>query len=100
MKTESGKAYIALGLVSFFWGTTYLGIRIALDSFSPALMVCLRNLISGAVTLGVAAMIGAHLPRGRASRADRARKVADVCTTLPSVSAGGRGGRDLRSQLV
>ena len=49
----------------FFWGTTYLGIRIALDSFSPALLVCLRNLISGAITLGVAAMIGAHLPRGR-----------------------------------
>ena len=49
----------------FFWGTTYLGIRIALDSFSPALMVCLRNLISGAITLGVAAMIGAHLPRRR-----------------------------------
>ena len=49
----------------FFWGTTYLGIRIALDSFSPALLVCLRNLISGAITLSVAAMIGAHLPRGR-----------------------------------
>ena len=49
----------------FFWGTTYLGIRIALDSFSPALLVCLRNLISGALTLSVAAMIGAHLPRGR-----------------------------------
>ena len=48
-----------------FWGTTYLGIRIALDSFPPALLVCLRNLISGAITLSVAAMIGAHLPRGR-----------------------------------
>ena len=42
-----------------------MGIRIALDSFSPALLVCLRNLISGAITLSVAAMIGAHLPRGR-----------------------------------
>jgi drug/metabolite transporter (DMT)-like permease len=51
--------------VCFFWGTTYLGIRIALESFSPALLVCLRNLISGAITLSVAAMIGAHFPRGR-----------------------------------
>ena len=51
--------------VCFFWGTTYLGIRIALDSFSPALLVCLRNLISGAITLSVAAMIGAQFPRGR-----------------------------------
>jgi drug/metabolite transporter (DMT)-like permease len=58
-------AYLALICVCIFWGTTYLGIRIALDSFSPALLVCLRNLISGAITLSVAAMIGAHLPRGR-----------------------------------
>lgn len=49
----------------FFWGTTYLGIRIALESFSPALLVSLRNLISGAITLSVAMMIGARLPRGR-----------------------------------
>lgn len=47
------------------WGTTYLGIRIALDSFPPALLVCLRTLISGGITVTVAAMIGAHLPRGR-----------------------------------
>ena len=47
------------------WGTTYLGIRIALDSFPPALLVCLRTLISGGITITVAAMIGAHLPRGR-----------------------------------
>jgi drug/metabolite transporter (DMT)-like permease len=58
-------AYLALICVCFFWGTTYLGIRIALESFSPALLVCLRNLISGAITLSVAATIGAHLPRGR-----------------------------------
>ena len=48
-----------------FWGTTYLGIRIALDSFPPALLVCLRNLLSGAITLSVATMIGARMPRGR-----------------------------------
>jgi drug/metabolite transporter (DMT)-like permease len=58
-------AYLALICVCVFWGTTYLGIRIALDSFPPALLVCLRNLISGAITLSVAAMIGAHFPRGR-----------------------------------
>ena len=58
-------AYIALICVCFFWGTTYLGIRVALESFSPALLVCLRNLISGALTLSVAAMMGAHFPRGR-----------------------------------
>jgi drug/metabolite transporter (DMT)-like permease len=58
-------AYLALICVCFFWGTTFLGIRIGLDSFSPVVLVCLRNLISGAITLSVAAAIGAHFPRGR-----------------------------------
>jgi drug/metabolite transporter (DMT)-like permease len=51
--------------VCIFWGTTYLGIRIALESFSPAVLVCLRNLLSGTITLSVAGAIGARLPRGR-----------------------------------
>ena len=48
-----------------FWGTTYLGIRIALESFSPATLVCLRNLLSGTITLSVALAIGARIPKGR-----------------------------------
>jgi drug/metabolite transporter (DMT)-like permease len=58
-------AYLALISVCFFWGTTYLGIRIALESFSPELLVCLRNIIAGGITLSVARLRGAHLPRGR-----------------------------------
>jgi drug/metabolite transporter (DMT)-like permease len=58
-------AYLALICVCIFWGTTYLGIRVALESFSPATLVCLRNLLSGTVTLSVAWAIGARLPRGR-----------------------------------
>lgn len=60
------KAYAALASCCFFWGTTYLGIRMALESFSPAALVAIRFLISGVVmTLGVMAM-GHRLPRGRA----------------------------------
>jgi drug/metabolite transporter (DMT)-like permease len=59
-------AYLALICVCFFWGTTYLGIRIALEAFPPALLVCLRNLLSGTLTLSAAALIGAQFPRGRA----------------------------------
>lgn len=58
-------AYIALACVCFFWGTTYAGIRMALESFSPATLVCLRYLISGGVMLIAAKFTGAHLPRGR-----------------------------------
>ena len=48
-----------------FWGTTYLGIRIALEAFSPVALMGIRYTISGGVMLIVARIMGAHLPRGR-----------------------------------
>ncbi len=48
-----------------FWGTTYAGIRMALETFSPVTLVCLRYLTSGTVMLVVAAIAGWHIPRGR-----------------------------------
>ena len=48
-----------------FWGTTYLGIRVGLESFTPAMLMCLRYLISGILLLIGAMVAGAHLPRGR-----------------------------------
>jgi drug/metabolite transporter (DMT)-like permease len=59
------KAYLALAAVCFFWGTTYLGIRMALESFPPLLLVGLRFTTSGALLLGAARLMGARLPRGR-----------------------------------
>jgi drug/metabolite transporter (DMT)-like permease len=59
------KAYLALAAVCFFWGTTYLGIRMALESLSPLLLVGLRYTISGAVLLVVAFFAKAHLPSGK-----------------------------------
>jgi len=59
------KAYLALAAICFFWGTTYLGIRIALESFPPLTMVSLRFLVSGGVMLAGAKIMRAHLPRGR-----------------------------------
>jgi drug/metabolite transporter (DMT)-like permease len=58
-------AYFALACVCIFWGTTYLGIRMALESFSPVTLVCIRYLISGTLMLIGALATGAHLPRGR-----------------------------------
>jgi drug/metabolite transporter (DMT)-like permease len=59
------KAYFALACVCVFWGTTYLGIRVALESFSPVSLMGIRYTISGGVMLIVARAMGAHLPRGR-----------------------------------
>lgn len=48
-----------------FWGTTYLGIRIAVESIPPAVMMSIRYLLSGGFMLAGAVLAGAYLPRGR-----------------------------------
>ena len=48
MKT---KLYIALFCVAFFWGTTFLGIRIAIETIPPFLVAGIRNLLSGTIIL-------------------------------------------------
>jgi drug/metabolite transporter (DMT)-like permease len=58
-------AYLALASVCFFWGTTYLGIRIALESMAPPVLMALRYTISGVILLVVAYFSKAHLPTGR-----------------------------------
>ena len=59
------KPYLALVAVCFFWGTTYLGIRMALESFPPMLLVCVRYVISGAIMLVFSRARGLYLPRGK-----------------------------------
>jgi drug/metabolite transporter (DMT)-like permease len=43
------KLYLALFCVAFFWGTTFLGIRIGVETIPPFLLAGIRNLISGAL---------------------------------------------------
>ncbi len=59
------RAYLALAAVCFFWGTTYLGIRMALESFPPFTLVCIRYILSGSILLGAAFFRKAYLPSGR-----------------------------------
>src|SRR6267154_844308 len=49
---------LAFGLVYVFWGSTYLGIDIAVQSIPPALMCGLRFSIAGIVMLAVCALTG------------------------------------------
>jgi drug/metabolite transporter (DMT)-like permease len=58
-------AWLALAAVAFFWGTTYLAIRISIETLPPAFVICARFLMSGAILLAIAWFRGAHLPRGR-----------------------------------
>ncbi|HZU27940.1 MAG TPA: EamA family transporter [Bryobacteraceae bacterium] len=59
------RAYAALAAVCVFWGTTYLAIRMALESFAPATLVGIRYLISGSILCVGARLFGIALPRGR-----------------------------------
>jgi drug/metabolite transporter (DMT)-like permease len=51
--------------VCFLWGTTYLGIRISLESVPPMYLIAGRYVISGSILLAVAAFTGAKVPSGR-----------------------------------
>ena len=46
MKT---KLYLAIFCVAFFWGTTFLAIRVGVETIPPFLLAGIRNLISGTI---------------------------------------------------
>jgi drug/metabolite transporter (DMT)-like permease len=50
--------FLAFGLVYLFWGSTYLGIDIAVQTIPPALMCGVRFLVAGVVMLAVCAATG------------------------------------------
>jgi drug/metabolite transporter (DMT)-like permease len=55
-------AYFAWGAVCLIWGTTYLGIRISLESIPPALMGGLRWTIAGSLLTLYLVVRGRKLP--------------------------------------
>lgn len=59
-------AYGAWAAVCFFWGTTYLAIRVGLESFPPTLFAGLRFIVAGVVLfLVMSRQRNARLPLGR-----------------------------------
>lgn len=62
MKRDQRKAYIALALVSFFWGTTYLASKISAH-YMPGLFVAgVRQFISGLILVGYFKSMGYQWP--------------------------------------
>ncbi len=55
-------AYFAWGAVCLIWGTTYLGIRVSLESIPPALMGGLRWLLAGSLLTAYLVARGRPLP--------------------------------------
>jgi drug/metabolite transporter (DMT)-like permease len=69
---------LAFGLVYVFWGSTYLGIAIAVEHIPPALMCATRFLIAGTLMLAYCALRG----RPIVLSARRLRQMAVVGTLL------------------
>lgn len=49
--SETRKAWLAFASVSLFWGTTYLAIRVGVESFPVALFAGARHFIAGIIIL-------------------------------------------------
>jgi drug/metabolite transporter (DMT)-like permease len=49
--TDNTKAWLAFASVAFFWGTTYLAIRIGVASFPPLLFAGIRHFTAGVLIL-------------------------------------------------
>src|SRR6266849_10472560 len=55
------KIVVAFGLVYVFWGSTYLGIGIAVEQIPPGMMCAARFLIAGTIMLAYCALTGRRI---------------------------------------
>ena len=55
------KVIVAFGLVYVFWGSTYLGIGIAVEQIPPGVMCAARFLIAGTIMLAYCALTGRQI---------------------------------------
>jgi drug/metabolite transporter (DMT)-like permease len=65
MKHPRALAYLAFATICLVWGTTYLAIRIALETIPPLLLTGTRFVVAGSIMLIVARLRGEALPRDR-----------------------------------
>ncbi|HSP15972.1 MAG TPA: EamA family transporter [Thermoanaerobaculia bacterium] len=63
MKHERGLALAAFATVCIVWGTTYLAIRVAVETIPPMLLTSMRFVVAGVVMTTIALIRGARLPR-------------------------------------
>src|SRR5215471_11292176 len=62
MKKDLAKAYVALGIVSFFWGTTYVAARMGVRHVPGLFVSGLRQFLAGSLLTGFFLLKGYRLP--------------------------------------
>lgn len=72
MKREKAVAWFAFAIVCVVWGTTYLGIAIALETVPPLLLTGTRFIAAGLIMLGIARWRGEKVPTDRRTLANLA----------------------------
>jgi drug/metabolite transporter (DMT)-like permease len=75
-------AYLAFAIVCIVWGTTYLAIRVAVETIPPFLLTAIRFTIAGIVILAVARA------RGERDRLDRSTMLNLVLIAFLMVTIG------------
>ncbi|HVS33303.1 MAG TPA: EamA family transporter [Thermoanaerobaculia bacterium] len=70
LKHEKALAWFAFAVVCIVWGTTYLAIRVAIETIPPLMLTCMRFVVAGIVMLGIAAWRGERIPRDLRTIAD------------------------------
>ena len=68
MKKELGRAYIALGIVSFFWGTTYIASRVGAQQMPGLFVAGIRQFVSGFILVAFFLAKGYKVPGWKALR--------------------------------
>jgi drug/metabolite transporter (DMT)-like permease len=64
-RREAVLAYGAWAAVCFFWGTTYIAIRIAVEGLPPVLFAGSRFVVAGVAMYLICRALGHTMPRGR-----------------------------------
>jgi drug/metabolite transporter (DMT)-like permease len=79
MTKELHKAYMALGLVSFFWGTTYIAARIGTQDMPGLFVAGIRQLLSGSILVGFFLLRGYQLPEWKVLKRISVQGIFLIC---------------------
>ena len=84
MKNDNRKALLAYLAVCFFWGSTYLAIRIGVRDFPPFMFAGIRFIIAGTLTILYSKLKGNIFP-------DNSKNIARISVVGLLMLLGGNG---------